>query len=305
MSGSIARHAVINDRYEIQRQIGSGSFGTVYLVKDVQNGGAPLAVKMERKGEKAASALRYEYRVYGALGRSKCQHVGRVFCYGVYGSHNFVVMELFGESMEQRLSRLGGALRHTTAMWLMQQMLTALRAMHGCYFVHRDVKPQNFVTAREGPPRLVLIDMGLAKRYRTPGLEHIDCRTGRNLTGTVRYTSLNIHRGLEPSRRDDLESLIYVGVYLMRGALPWQGLRNKCKADKYIRIGEIKLSLSPEQLTVGLPSEMELMLRYVQGMQFSAKPDYDYLSDLIRSFLVRENAADGPPSEWLCGPECS
>lgn len=72
-------------------------------------------------------------------------------------------------------------------------------------------------------------------------------RTGKNLTGTARYVSINTHLGVEPSRRDDLESLCYVWLYFMRGSLPWQGQKGS-KREKYQKIMTLKMETSIDEL---------------------------------------------------------
>jgi casein kinase I homolog HRR25 len=104
-----------------------------------------------------------------------------------------------------------------------------------------------------------MIDLGLAKRYRdTKTKIHIPYRDNKKLTGTARYTSLNTHLGIEQSRRDDLESLAYVLIYFLKGALPWQGIKANDTKTKYDQIMENKMSMPVELLIKGFPSKFSL-----------------------------------------------
>ncbi len=84
---------------------------------------------------------------------------------------------------------------------------------------------------------------------------HIKYQDGKNFLGTSRYASINTHRGLEQSRRDDLESLGYVLVYLLKGKLPWQDVTALGKDQEYKKILEMKLSIQVDYLCEWLPSE--------------------------------------------------
>lgn len=134
--------------------------------------------------------------------------------------------------------------------------------MHSRNFIHRDIKPDNFLIGLgKRKNQVYMIDFGLAKRYRDPktGL-HIPYRDGKSLTGTARYASINTHLGIEQSRRDDLESLGYVLVYFLRGELPWQGLKAKTMKEKYEKIMEKKISTQIEVLCKGFPGNIIIFI---------------------------------------------
>ena len=127
--------------------------------------------------------------------------------------------------------------------------------MHSRHIIHRDIKPDNFLIGTgKKKHHVYIIDFGLAKRFRDPKTgEHIPYKDGKSLTGTARYASIYTHLGVEQSRRDDLEALAYVLIYFNKGCLPWQGIRAKTKKDKYQKIMEKKIAVSPEDLCTGLP----------------------------------------------------
>jgi casein kinase 1/casein kinase I family protein HRR25 len=147
-----------------------------------------------------------------------------------------------------------------TVLMLADQMIARLEFMHSRSYIHRDVKPDNFLIGTGTRKHVChVIDFGLAKKYQDPrNGRHIPYIEGKNLTGTARYASINTHLGIEQSRRDDMESLGFVLMYFLRGSLPWQGLKANTKKQKYQRILERKQATHPEQLCRGYPTEFRV-----------------------------------------------
>ncbi len=164
-------------------------------------------------------------------------------------------MDLLGPSLDDMFNFSNQQFSLQTILLIAIQMISRIQDLHAKNFIHRDIKPENFLTGIEEKTNTIyIIDFGLSKRYKdNKTMDHIPYRENRQLTGTARYASINNHLGIEQSRRDDLEAIGYVLLYLFKKSLPWQGVRGSEKEKKYLRILEKKLAFPIELLCKDLP----------------------------------------------------
>ncbi|WOK94352.1 hypothetical protein Cni_G03054 [Canna indica] len=277
---------VIGGKFKLGKKIGSGSFGELYLGVNIQSG-EEVAIKMESVKSKHPQ-LHYESKVYMLLqGGTGIPHLK---WFGVEGEYNIMVIDLLGPSLEDLFNYCNRRFSLKTVLMLADQLLNRVEYMHSKAFLHRDIKPDNFLMGLGRKANQVyIIDYGLAKKYRDfQTHKHIPYRENKNLTGTARYASVNTHLGVEQSRRDDLESLGYVLMYFLRGSLPWQGLKAGTKKQKYDKISEKKMLTPVEALCKSYPSEFISYFHYCRSLRFEDKPDYSYLRRLFRDLFIRE-----------------
>ncbi|XP_036182841.1 casein kinase I-like [Myotis myotis] len=270
----------VRGKYKLVRKIGSGSFGDIYLAINITNG-EEVAVKLESLKARHPQLL-YESKLYKILqGGVGIPHIR---WYGQEKDHNVLVMDLLGPSLEDLFNFCSRSFTMKTILMLADQMISRVEYVHTKNFIHRDIKPDNFLMGiGRHCNKLFLIDFGLAKKYRDNRTrQHIPYREDKNLTGTARYASINAHLGVEQSRRDDMESLGYVLMYFNRTSLPWQGLKAATKVQKYEKISEKKMSIPVEVLCKGFPSEFAMYLNYCRGLRFEEAPNYMYLRQLFR-----------------------
>ncbi|KAH9326978.1 hypothetical protein KI387_007156, partial [Taxus chinensis] len=276
----------VGNRYRLGRKIGSGSFGEIYLGTNIQTN-EEVAIKLENVKTKHPQLL-YESKLYRILQGGT--GIPNVRWFGVEGDYNVLVMDLLGPSLEDLFNFCSRKLSLKTVLMLADQMINRVEFVHSKCFLHRDIKPDNFLMGLgRRANQVYVIDFGLAKKYRdTVSHQHIPYRENKNLTGTARYASMNTHLGIEQSRRDDLESLGYVLMYFLRGSLPWQGLKAGTKKQKYEKISEKKVATPIEVLCKSYPSEFASYFHYCRSLRFDDKPDYAYLKRIFRDLFIRE-----------------
>ena len=274
---------IIFSKYLIIKKIGKGSFGTVYsgLITTNQE---KIAIKIEKIEKNSPGTLEIETRRLLYL---QGEGIPKIYCYGNNQTHNILIQELLGRSLEDIFNSCNKKFSLKTVCVLGIEMLKRIRYVHSKHHIHRDIKPDNFMTGREeNENKIYIIDFGLAKKYfSTSKNSHIKFCTGKSLTGTACYCARNAHRGYEQSRRDDIESIGYVLMYFLLGSLPWQGLKIKQGEDQFQKIAEKKYNTPFEELCKGQPNEFLMYFKHVDSLEFEEEPNYDFLIGLFQEMI--------------------
>eukprot|EP01022_Parablepharisma_sp_SALTPOND_P016031 TRINITY_DN2308_c0_g1_i3.p3 TRINITY_DN2308_c0_g1~~TRINITY_DN2308_c0_g1_i3.p3 ORF type:complete len:217 (+),score=35.48 TRINITY_DN2308_c0_g1_i3:535-1185(+) len=189
-------------------------------------------------------------------------------------------------------------------MLLAKQMVERIKYLHEKNFIHRDLKPENFLIGLgKKQNTLYLIDYGLAKRYLAVKTgEHITGEAEPKFVGAVRYASLSAHLKKAQGRKDDLEAIGYILVYLFKGVLPWQGIIPKEGEEFEGQVCKKKLEVGIEGLCKDLPEEIRTYMEYCRGICVTAEPDYEYLMGLFTELLKKLHGNPTDLSlnwEWL------
>ena len=274
---------VIFSNYLILRKIAKGSFGTVYSGIIISTN-HKIAIKLEKRREDFPGILETEAsRLYLLQGEG----IPKIICYGTNKTHNILIQELLGSSLETLFNKFNKKFSMKTVCNIGIQLIKRIKHIHKKYHIHRDLKPDNFMTGYyKIDSKIYLIDFGLSKKYYSVSKKrHIKFKCGYNLVGTARYCSRNAHNGYELSRRDDIESLGYCLIYFLKGRLPWQGLKVKRIEDQFKKISEKKIQTSFEELTENLPNEYLQYFKYCDKLDFEDEPDYEYLISLFQNVL--------------------
>ena len=337
-SNCLYTNTILRNRYKILEKIGAGSFGVIYLVEDLFLKEKPkFAMKIENSSQSNAplwnsSLLQKEAKILEKL--EEFPGFAKLIEFFKELSYNCLIMTLLGENLEHLLKKSqGGNFSMKTVLMLGFLLLQRLESLHSKGILHRDIKPENIVIKRNSSQmnsssqlnsnssqknysqfyEVFLIDFGLSKGYCEENGTHMKMCERKGLVGTARYASVNAHGGKELGRRDDLESLVYVLVYLKNGELPWQKIftNNLAKNSKngkknskneknlknsknssgnsknlmYTKIMKMKENINIEEFFAGFPCEFKIFWRYIKSLSFEESPNYTFLKGLFENMM--------------------
>ena len=286
----------VGGKYRICKKIGDGSFNEIYQGSDIFDN-SEVAIKLEHNSIKYPQLL-FESRLLKSIPGIG---IPKVYWAGVSGEYNVMVLELLGNNLEELFQNCEKKFSLKTILMIAIQIIDRIRHLHLHNYIHRDIKPQNFSIGKgENEHIIYLIDYGLAKRYREEYTNfHIPLRQNIKLTGTIRYASCNAINKKELSRRDDMESIGYLLIYLSKGVLPWQGLKIKQKSEKYSKIREIKMTIETNKLCEGLPEEFGEYIDLVKNLEFEEEPDYTRYINMFNELIKKKEFVKDYLYDWV------
>ena len=246
--------------YELLEEIGQGNFGKVYrAINKISK--EEVAIKIEKKNTKL---LKREADIYLLL--AKEEGFPKVKWYGSTETFYYMVTNLLGLPLTELKERCDD-LPPVVVRRLGKKMIRLVEKVHGYQIVHRDIKPDNFLFDRVNYDELYLIDFGLAKSYKNVNNTHIVEKGIDNIIGTLPFVSLNVHNKKLPSRRDDVESVLYVLYYLILPAKDWPTEKEEVFKTQLLHFNH----------------PLKECLIYVRGLAYEETPLYDKLIEIIET----------------------
>lgn len=287
-------------RFRVLGRLGDGGSASVLACEDLR-GGREVAVKLAKPGAREGSLVAREAKVLRAMDTTGCTpkvvHVDRA------RGQQYIAMERCGQNLAEHLqaasSAGGGGLGEAAALDFGAHMLYCLAAVHWKGYIHRDVKPANFVlrmappggnTPGSGSPGearwdVLLIDFGLAKKYVTNQWDVLPERPQAEFRGSKTYAPIAAHLKRDLSRRDDLWGLLFSLVELLHGRLPWReaGGRGDSMTWEQVRVLKERCMENLDLLTTPhpLPSPLRGMAEHLQSLTFAQEPNYELLMQLL------------------------
>lgn len=262
---------LIAKKYELIERLNEGQFGLIVKGKNIRTG-EYVAIKIEEINSNIKT-LKMEAKIYQYLGN--LDGFPHLKWYGTNNKLNYLVIDLLVYSLSDLIKKYGKLSLELTLL-IGIQMFERIEQLHKKYLIHRDIKPNNFMIKSN---KVYLIDFGMCKCYEKDG-QHIKVNKLTKMIGTPNFVSLNVHNGIEPSRRDDIESIIYILLYLLNGNVEWNNKEN---------IQDIKKIKNELTNNKSIPIFIQKLLFYVRQLSFDNKPNYKYLINILEKEFKENN----------------
>ncbi|CAD8086168.1 unnamed protein product [Paramecium primaurelia] len=266
--------SIFNGKYVAQKKISSGSFGVVLLGHD-KDKNIDVAIKIEKEENEDVRSLEREVQVLERL--NGIEGVPKLYWHGEQDDFNVIVMQILGKDLAHYV-KSKKKFSFKTTIQLGIQIVKVLERIHNKGVVHRDLKPENVLFGIDDESsKIYVVDFGISKIFRDKNGNIHPFRDNTSFIGTTRYASIAAHKGFELSRKDDIESLIYVLLYFMKGQLPWQNMQNVSDEERTVKVGEMKMSIDLRELCKDVPIEFAFILEYLKQLQYLSEPNYDFV----------------------------
>lgn len=267
--------ALINKKYLLLEKIGEGSFGFIYKGQNIRTNEF-VAIKIE-KIDCDTKILKREAIIYQYINNN--QYTPQIKWFGKDNINHYMVINLLGGSLKTK-KQLDGPFSLTKTLETGLQIIELIEFIHNKDLIHRDIKPDNFLYNINND-KLFIIDFGFCKPFIINN-KHIREKKTNNIIGSLTYASINAHELNELSRRDDLESIAYMLIFLYLNNLPWSNEERK-------NIHHMKKQFINNKINV-LPNVLVQFLNYSKSLSFSETPDYNYIKNTIFTSFNISNA---------------
>lgn len=280
-------NCIIANKYEIIEEVGQGTFGKVFRGKHIRTN-EDVAIKIQFKS--IINVLQHEAKLYKHL--ENTIGIPSMRNYGHQEGFHYLILDY----LDKPLDKL--EMTSSECITYFIEAVKVLETIHTLGILHRDIKPDNLMIKERSleTNQVYIIDFGLSKWFLDSSGNHMKEKTTKTMVGTIKYSSINVHNGIEPSRRDDLESLCYTFLSLYGKELMWVNVCEELKCidetdetqepNKKKQVCEkIKTLKLDDALFSDLPDEFLTIIFYIRNLSFEEKPNYKYIINVLKNVV--------------------
>ena len=259
---------IINNKYKVEKFISKGAFGNVYKCSCNNK---LYALKEENN----YTTLKYEANIYKDL--RKIKNISSIIDFFTFEEKYYIVLNLYEYNLVEYKNWFFDSKIYSEILTkIFTIIIKTISFIHDKGYVHRDLKPSNICLDKLNNP--YIIDFGLSKKI-IDNNKHIQEKKIHSVIGSLNFVSINVIELIEPTRRDDMETIIYILFYMI--------------LDNNIYIKYDKLEIEQKKrievinniiLNTGLDKEYKNIistLSYIRKLNYSQKPNYEYICRLL------------------------
>jgi eukaryotic-like serine/threonine-protein kinase len=273
---------VVDERYRLDRKIGSGGMADVWLAEDTElDRSVAIKILHDRFAQDKEFVQRFQREAQAAAGLQHPNVVG-IFDRGAFDGTYFIAMEYVeGPSLKDLVK---GGMTPKDAIDFTRQILTAARFAHRKGIVHRDLKPQNVLIDDEGRARVA--DFGIARAGETS-----DITATGSVMGTAQYISPEQAQGKPTTPRSDIYSIGVILYEELTGRVPFEG-------DSAVAVALKQVSEAPRRpsaINPNVPPALDAVVMRALAKDPDAR--FKDADAFLRALDAAEKAPDTPRAE--------
>ncbi|OMJ96055.1 hypothetical protein SteCoe_437 [Stentor coeruleus] len=273
-------NSMLENRYKVLKLLHQGENNQIFKALDTSTSGkVALKIELSENHNLILHEIQVLTDLYDLIG------FPRILSQGKHKGRYYIILNYLGKSLQNKFLSLNCKFTLSCVLRLAEEFFYRIESLHKAGYIHKDLRPENVATGYGlNWQSLFLVGFTYSNKYiENNNGRHVQCFITKTLSSNVNFSSVNVMNKINPSRRDDIESIIYILIYFYCGVLPW--ISNGKMTE--VEIKKTKESIVLEPLCKNYPFEFISCLRYVRGLEYDQEPDYEMLRSCFKDMALK------------------
>ena len=287
---------IIFKKYQVKKKCGNTSTIDIYEGIELDNN-QPVLLKFEKRSQEKLYLEEEAYNLHSFKGFG----IPKLLKLGKRGNNIILIESKKGPSLFELFLENNKTFSINEICLIGIQCIERLKFIHSKNYIHRNIKPENFVIGIDDPHVIYLQNFYFCQKYRSSKTHHhIKMKFTKEIVGTERYGSINALRGITQGRKDDLESLCYMLFYFILGKLPWQGIKEENEISKIEKLLQEKKNFRKNIKNYKkIPENFCKLFYSVNNLKFEEEPNYLTMIKYLQNILNDNQCFNTKDFFWI------